>query len=385
MKSSMRDAVLNERLFDPAHITSTFLDELGYKIQFMRNTNIKKIYVELTDRCNLNCSICYRKSWNHSTPNIDMDKKTFNKFCADIKVFDGVEEVVIGGLGEPTFHPDIIDVLERLKDYKLHIMTNGTLFSDELVNKMMETVKTLTISVDAMGDSLKKIRGISLSVIEAGIKKLQKVKRERRSVYPKVELQFVAAKSNIKHIFDVIDFAHNLKCGKLIVSHLLPQSSESKDDILYTLAPNQKMNDLWHKIRMHAFKRACILELPNVSLKTQRRCDFIEDLTAYVTAAGDVVPCYRLSHSSEEYVFGRKKQVFKQSYGNINDSSLVDIWNNKRYQELRYTIHGNFHPSCMDCKFVDGCSYAMDTLEDCYKMQPTCADCLWGREFIRCP
>ncbi len=357
---------------------------LGYEINYRESKTIKKLYLELTDRCNLNCAFCYRKSWDKCFQ--DMSPDVYRKLLGDIKELEGIERIVLGGIGEPTFFVGFDRVLEDLKEYKLHITTNGTLLTDELVEKIVDTVSYITISVDGVEDYFEAIRGISLDRVLDGIRRLQEAKKRKKSSTPELQLQFVSSKTNIDSLFQVIDLAKELDCYQLIISNLIPQIDENKDKILYTNEGNNKeMKDLWNRARNYAFRKGVTIYLPNIQLKTERGCNFIDDVTTYVSAEGDVIPCYRLSHDYDEYVFGRKKRVTKHTFGNIMDSSLLGIWNSKEYQKYRYVVHNNLYPSCMDCDLVEGCEFPKETLEDCFGCLPSCADCLWGRKFVMCP
>lgn len=356
---------------------------LGYKVEFVPSNTIKRIYLELTDKCNLNCTMCYRREWEDIET--DMEDETLERFYKEIKRIDGLEEIVLGGIGEPTFHPKFLEVLERLKNYKLHITTNGTLLTEELLEKIVDTVEGITISVDGVGEVFQDIRGIGLEAVVKNIYRLQELKKKKQSIYPKVQLQFVASKKNINDVFQVIDLASKIGVGQVIISNLIPQSLKDQKDVLYTLEENPEGKNLRHRIRNYAQGKGIYVYQPEVEKKTERGCNFINDITTFISVNGDVVPCFRLSHNYKEYVFGREKQVTKHVLGNIKETPLLDIWNDRAYQYFRYKIHTNNYPSCMDCDLVSGCELAKETLEDCYGITPSCADCLWGRKFVVCP
>lgn len=360
------------------------MKDLGYMVKYFESTVIKKIYLELTDRCNLSCAFCYRKSWDK--PYKNMPENVYQKFLKDLKEIDGIERIVLGGIGEPTCFHGFERILQDLREYKLHLTTNGTLLTDSLVEKITDTVSFITISVDGVADYFKKIRGVAPDGVIEGIRRLQEAKKRKKSASPELQLQFVASNANIDSLLQVIDLANSLDCYQVIVSNLIPQTEENKDKILYTSAgSNKKMRELWNAARNYAFRKGVTLYLPNVQLKTERVCSFIDDATTYVSAEGDVVPCYRFSHDYDEYVFGRKKRVTKHCFGNIMNSSILEIWNSRAYQKYRYTVHNNLYPSCMDCDLVEGCEFPKETLEDCFGCLPSCADCLWARRFVMCP
>ena len=387
MKNKTHETLIHEYIYEDNLKDRTHLQELGYEVKLTSRETINKVYLELTDRCNLNCAICYRKSWDDESFNLDMDDAMLETVFESLQQVKGIKKIVLGGIGEPLYHPRFNYVVEQLAEYPLHITTNGTMLSDEHIETIVGTVQEMTVSVDGVGKAFESIRGIGLNVVVEGLRRLQKRKKELDTAWPKISLQFVASKENIDEIYDVLDLAHELGCGKLILSNLIPQTEENKDQYLYDFASleQNKTQKLFHKIRMYSHRKAVTVQFPQSVLKSERECAFITDVTTYVTAGGDVSPCYRFSHPYEEYVFGRKKQVSKHSFGNLKEQSLLEIWNDVEYKRFRYQIHCNFYPSCMDCDLVEGCEYATETKEDCYGVQPTCADCLWARKFVMCP
>ncbi|AKN31683.1 radical SAM protein [Clostridium carboxidivorans P7] len=344
---------------------------------------LKKLYLELTDKCNLNCKMCYRKSWEQNF--CDMKDDLLIKLVNELKTHTKLKEIVIGGIGEPTFSKNFKMALELLKDYKLTVTTNGTLMDKELLEYLIKYVDVVTISIDGLFDKYEEIRGSKLDLIIENINLLNKLKYKFSSKTPLVDIQFVLSNENLKEIFKVMDLASDLKANKFIISNIIPQSEENKDNILYGRYENKSIKDLFNELTVHAMHKGIKISLPNYELKTIRKCDFMENHAAFICASGDVAPCYRFSHHYTEYVFGRKKEIEKFIFGNIKNDTLLNIWNNIEYKNFRYRILNNKYPSCIDCDLVDGCDHVNDAESDCYGLSPTCGDCLWSREFVQCP
>lgn len=91
---------------------------------------MKKIYIEITDKCNLNCKICYRKAWNTQLEH--MDTEILSKICKEIREDERIKEIVLGGNGESTGTPLIYKAIEELKDYHLTITTNAVYLTDNM-------------------------------------------------------------------------------------------------------------------------------------------------------------------------------------------------------------------------------------------------------------
>lgn len=345
---------------------------------------IKKLYLELTDKCNLNCKMCYRRSWTHNF--YDISEEMLFKLTDELKTsHSDLKEIVIGGIGEPTFSKHFKKTLELLKDYQITVTTNGTLIDEELSEYLVKYVDVVTISIDGLSDKFKEIRGTDLDLIVKNINGLNKLKNKFSSNTPLIDIQFVLSEDNLKDVFKVMDLASELGANKFIISNIIPQSEENKDNILYSRYENKTIRSLFDKVMLHSLHKGIKVDMPNYELKTIRRCSFIEDCSAFICASGDIVPCYRFSHDYTEYVFGREKHVDKFVFGNLEEDSLLNIWNNPEYSNFRQRIINGLYPSCIDCDLVDGCDYASSAKVDCYALFPSCGDCLWSRQFATCP
>ncbi len=86
----------------------------------------RKIYIEVTNICNLDCSFC---------PKTKRAAKfmSYNNFTNILeKVYDKGEKFYLHVMGEALLHPEIDSILTLCKDYKLNvnITTNGTLLNN---------------------------------------------------------------------------------------------------------------------------------------------------------------------------------------------------------------------------------------------------------------
>jgi tungsten cofactor oxidoreducase radical SAM maturase len=344
---------------------------------------LKKIYLELTDRCNLNCSICYRRSWNE--PAAEIDAPLFTGIKKQIDEMHSVTSFVIGGIGEPSCSPIFCDVIDELAKYNVILTTNAVTLDERFLSHIVSSVNRVMISIDGIGETFARIRGAGIETVIGNIKRINDLKKRNGSPNPEIGIQFVLSKDDVDDIFGVIDIASDLNADMMIVSNLLPQTRENERKILYKKYGNEEIRALFGRVSNYAFRKGQKLILPNYELKTERFCSFVEDDAAFITASGDVVPCYRFAHSGLEYVFGREKHVAAHSFGNIKTRSLNDIWNGNDYVNFRRIVRNNRYPSCPDCDLVDGCDLVNDASADCYANEPSCADCLWARNIVICP
>ena len=85
----------------------------------------KKIYIEITNNCNLKCSFCSEVKRKRRF----MTTEEFENIL--IKIKDYTDYIYLHIKGEPLLHPNIIEFLRLADKYnlKVNLTTNGTLFS----------------------------------------------------------------------------------------------------------------------------------------------------------------------------------------------------------------------------------------------------------------
>ena len=84
----------------------------------------KKIYIEITNICNLNCSFCSKVE----KPRKMLTTFEFKEIVEKIK--DYTDYIYLHVKGEPLTHPNIIEFIDIAKEYnlKVNLTTNGVLF-----------------------------------------------------------------------------------------------------------------------------------------------------------------------------------------------------------------------------------------------------------------
>lgn len=349
--------------------------------------NIRKIYVEVTSRCNLNCRMCYRRSWKDGPG--DMSMETFSSLLNQLTVFHGLEEMVLGGIGEPFFNPEFSRMLEAAAalDVKITITTNGTLLDSGTIGLILQHgVHRLVVSVDSTETAIfASIRNAELKQVLEAQQELKAIVKRNGLAGPRIAWEFVVMKSNCQHLPGLVNLAAETGVEEIYVSHLMPLTPEALGDIIYGPLEAEFMGKIFNIAANTALARGIRLFLPRSTLKTERRCRFVDANSAVIGWNGDVAPCYRFLHNYREFVFGRAKDVKSHAFGNINDCSLEKIWSSDQYALFRYMVKNSLYPSCTDCDLVNGCDTAARTDYDCMGNVPACGDCLWARGIVFCP
>ena len=106
---------------------------------------MKKIYVEITNNCNLDCSFCIKNTRSKKF----MSYEEFDIILKKIKPYTNY--IYLHVLGEPMLHPKINDFIKRAEeDFYVNITTNGY-----LINRLNTNVRQINISLHSYSPKYK--------------------------------------------------------------------------------------------------------------------------------------------------------------------------------------------------------------------------------------
>lgn len=361
--------------------------EMGITL-FPLRPDIRKVYIEVTTRCNLACRTCVRNIWGE--PLADMTDATFGLVLESMRELPELQEVLFGGYGEPFVHPRFLDYLAAVKELgvRVTISTNGTLLDEERARALVEIgADVLSVSVDGARPEIfaDVRRGADLRAVVENVEALNRIKRERGQPVPRIQIEFVALKRNVDDLPALSDLARRLEANRILVTHVLPHTLEMAAEALYGKdeRPSLPIPPGW-ALKNGLWLLWGIVEMPRMSWGAERRCRFITNKALVVGWDGGVSPCYALSHTYPYYIFGRRKNVTRYVLGNVNEKSLAEIWTSDEYVRFRAEVLNFRFPSCVDCQLRDTCDIA-ESNDGCWGWCPSCADCLWAQDIVRCP
>ena len=380
------DGFLERRNLTPQ--SRFWLDERGGDLILTPvRPDARKLYIEVTTACNLNCLTCIRNSW--TDPHRHMDEQTFQHILEGIPKLPELERVIFTSFGEPLVHPKLIGMIAAVRELGLDVTlgSNGLLLSDEVCRKLISLgVDQLVVSIDGgKPETYKGIRGTQLQKIIDNLENLKKLKMDLQVTKPTLAVEFVALESNLHELTDVLNLSSALHAARLIVSHVLPYTAELNAEKLYGYGPREPLFSGSWPVQSDVWLRWGVVETPRMSWGAERRCRFVQDKSLVVNWNGNVSPCYALSHSYDYYtVDGVLKHVGEHSFGNVNEQPLEEIWMNQEYSRFRSNVRAFHFPSCPDCDLRETCDLRQNN-EACWGLNPSCADCLWAQDIVRCP
>jgi MoaA/NifB/PqqE/SkfB family radical SAM enzyme len=368
---------------------------------------LKRVYVEATNKCNLTCSTCMRNVWDVKYGH--MSSETFERILSGLGDFPEKPEIFLGGYGEPLSHPDILQMIERAKErgHRVSLITNGILLTESVTRRLIElNLDMLWVSLDgASPECYTDVRlGDSLPTVIENLTKLRTQKYQKFggsnwSGYPKLGIAFVAMRRNIHDLDEVVRLGTRLGAVEFSVSNVLAHNTDLLDENLYMrsldMVAGQEIRPLVHMplmdIQPETMKAltAILKDLNRLEFtgsllnRNTDQCPFVERGSLAIRWDGKVSPCLPLLYTHKHFLDDRERTSREYFVGDIHESDLVNIWNDRVYMDLRKRLQDfDFSP----CAFCNSCEMANENMEDCFgNIQPTCGGCLWARGLIRCP
>ncbi|MCL4394474.1 MAG: tungsten cofactor oxidoreductase radical SAM maturase [Chloroflexi bacterium] len=368
--------------------TEYWLDNVdGDLILRPRLPDARKLYIEPTTGCNLHCRTCIRNVWGD--PEAKMAMETFERVVEALDGLPDLNRVIFTGFGEPLSHPNILEMIRavRRRGLAVTVGSNGLMLKPETARELIELgVDRLVISVDGVKpETYADIRGALLAEVLGNLRHLNEAKRELGSLFPALGIEFVALQGNVAELAELTGLASRLNASRVLVSNVLPYTEDMRDQVLYGYEPRPPFKAGGWPVKADAWVMWGTLDLPRTHWGAERRCRFVKDKAMVVGWDGGVAPCYALSHNYGYFAIdGRKKQVSRYVLGNVREQSLADVWTSEDYVRFRGEVRSFHFPSCPNCDLRDSCDLR-ERNEGCWGWNPSCADCLWAQDIVRCP
>ena len=144
----------------------------------------KKIYVEITNICNLKCKFCPTTNRNKEFMSLENYEKIIRKIHNYTKL------VCLHVKGEPLLHNQLEDILKILEKYNLkaNITTNGTLIKEKLeIIKRAKSIRQINFSIHSItqNESLNKqyLKEVQVQNIIKKLKQLDYLNDDRLCDY----------------------------------------------------------------------------------------------------------------------------------------------------------------------------------------------------------
>jgi len=296
----------------------------------------------ITEDCNLSCKHCYQQT--------NKNPKSYNEL---IKMLDEIESLIndeskkrgkylarkmsLTG-GEPLLSPFFWNIIKEIKkrNFKLIVLTNGTLITNENAMLLKESAIHIQISLDGTEEINDSIRGkgsFAKSINALSI--LDKLGIE-------TVVSFTANKNNFLTFYDLAEFLSKQEFNHVGIwsDRMIPFNSEletlnqEETKQLFKLMKKAK-EDFEGKLKVVKMQRALqFLECPSKPYKCHAGNYFLT-----IMPNGDVYPCRRMPIL----------------VGNVFETPLVELYNNDEL--LKLLRREDVYPKkCINCNYKKSCN-----------------------------
>lgn len=161
----------------------------------------------LTYKCNYSCIMCQKSSLDPNIYNSGIEEMPFQKIEKLLRENAKHLSVVRLHGGEPLMHskfPQIIDLLDELK-LKYTLITNGSLLTKEISEKLLKNCLLITVSIDSAESRMySKMRvGGNLKLVSKNIIELNQIKKRT----PLLNLAATLFTFNIPHLKELVEYS----------------------------------------------------------------------------------------------------------------------------------------------------------------------------------
>lgn len=270
----------------------------------------KRIYIEITNNCNLNCSFCSKVL----KPRKNMTLEEFEIVLNKIKDF--TDYIYLHVKGEPLIHKDIIAFINKANEYnlKVNLTTNGTLF-DKYAKELGKCSNLNKINFSLHCEHKKE------NYLEDIFDNIKYLSKNTTVIYRLWTLKNNCLDNNSQKIVDKIKEYYNLSTET--VNKI---KNENNIKISSRIFVDKDNEFVWPEINTH------------------KSCGYCYGLNTHIAILvdGTVVPCCLDSNGVI-------------NLGNIYKDNLEDIINSDRYQNLLKSFRDRkpCEDLCKSCLFKE--------------------------------
>ena len=270
----------------------------------------RKIYIEITNNCNLNCSFCSKVNRKKKYMSLEEYEKILNK------IKDYTNYIYLHVKGEPLLHPKVIEMIKLAEQYKLkvNLTTNGVLF-DKYAKELGQFTNLNKINFSLHSENNKD------NYLEDIFNNIKYLSTKTTVIYRLWTLKDNELDKKSTEIVDKIKDFYNLSTEA--VERIKKEKNIKIKSTIYVDKDNE-------------------FEWPTIN--SHKSCGFCYALKTHIAILvdGTVVPCCL---DSEGMI----------NLGNIFDNSLENIIDSEKYRKLKESFQKRkpIELLCQSCTFKE--------------------------------
>jgi len=304
-----------------------------------KNKPLRSMWINVTNQCNLRCMHCHLSS---GLPfQNELTTEEIFQVISDAAAL-GLKNLVVTG-GEPLLHKDILRILEYGSQYadKMALLTNGTLITEEIAEKLSDIGLQIQVSLDGTCEETHEfIRGKgSYRKALSGLENLVKA-----GAQPLISMTIL--KGNLNEISEMADLAEKLGIKYLHFPILQIKGRAKENESVITLEDEDLVTATKKILEISKTRDIEITVEKNFRDKIEKmqKKDFCEAGCSAVSIAADgkVYPCSAL-HEDEFCA------------GHIRNQQLKDIWKESEVLHRFRSCSMLDTPECKTCEIKFFC------------------------------
>ncbi len=291
----------------------------------MENLFPRKLFVEVTNRCNLACSMCVRQSADGVLCEGDISQNTFARLEP---AFPGLDALILNGIGEPLLNTELEDYIQRARrlmpaDGWIGFQSNGLLLTEDRARSLVSAgLDRICLSIDAISDETFRLtrQGGEVRDVANALRSLQAVGNRGLDV----GVEVVLTRDNVHELPETIRWAGERGAGFAIVSQLMPYDRSDVDNAAYDTNTADAV-EIYERFRrrgeargvLFADYRDCYMKV-HKSEREQVLVDTVEEMKREAVLRGVALNVDRLMGRNDawfrniEDIFRRARHVAEQ-------------------------------------------------------------------------
>ena len=311
------------------------------------------IILQTVSACNLQCKHCFITNYGTEIKDGVTKIILFSEFkiLADrLAPMIKKSSFFVFSTFEAIINKDLFTMMDYLlkinPDLKFPFLSNAMQLTPEKIAKLQSyPITEMNISVDGTTKEVVEQfkNGVDFEKILLALDRLSTSK-----LRDKVAVTFVAHKSNIHQLPDLINMVNRYGVKTVYVSNLLSFTTENRDMVLYSREGNAEVEEIFERSIRNASINGQMLELPLTKPKL-KGCQAVENF--FVNYNGNVSPCDFLAVTTPFTLFGETQTSPPIVYGNILYDDPVEIFRSDAFTDFRdrHRLAKDIPVACSKC------------------------------------
>jgi radical SAM protein with 4Fe4S-binding SPASM domain len=316
-------------------------------LKYIKSTTVARptsIMLELTNQCNLRCTICPREhDFGKAMDKGSMEVQQVKKIIDELWPY--LDSVGLTGLGETFLFIGLEQVIDYIKSknnrIKIFISTNAVLPNFvEKISNLLNRIDIVQVSVDGIGSVYEEIRrNVSFKELDKNLRLLSEIcKNSGTALY----LNMVVTKENFFQMPLLIEYSYNTGAEFLDFTRLNLASLTNTDTSYYDFYKSNEFLEVVSKSEQTANIHKEVV-VTNINFKPGsgfRHCPYPWS-QFYICWNGALVPCCAKPFPKE------------LNFGSVFDEKVINVLNSKLFRDFRKLWFENKTSDfCRKCHFI---------------------------------